>query len=115
MKNWLWACLAMVILGLGVLVLPRGVDSLSLLMGPRDEAAVANYALASRTASDYARAIDDAVAAKDADLASSLLALADERGVGLPLGAREKVAAAEADATARMGSCLLYTSPSPRD
>jgi hypothetical protein len=107
MKNWLWACLAMVILGLGVLVLPRGVDSLSLLMGPRDEAAVANYALASRTASDYARAIDDAVAAKDADLASSLLVLADERGVGLPLGAREKVAAAEADATARMGSDAL--------
>jgi hypothetical protein len=53
------------------------------------------------------RGIDEAVAAQDEDLAASLLTLADDRGVKLPGEYRAKVAQAEADATARMGSDAL--------
>ena len=104
MKGWGWVFVTIAILAAGLAVLPRGVEALRLLASPRDEAAVAHYALAARSPADYTRAIDEAVAAQDEDLAASLLALADERGVTLPEAYRAKVAAAEADATAHMGS-----------
>ena len=44
------------------------------------------------------------LAEKDEDLAASLLALADERGVALPPAIRERVEAAQAEASARMGA-----------
>jgi hypothetical protein len=95
------------LLALGHTVLPRGIAAAGFLSGPRDEAAATDYALSAKRSADYARAIDAAVAAKDADLASSLLTLADDRKVILPAATREKVAAAEADATARMGADAL--------
>ena len=104
MKNWVWGIVTIAILAAGLAVLPRGLEAFQLLAGPRDEAAVAHYALTFRTPADYTRGIDAAVAAKDEDLAASLLALADERGVALPEADRGKVAAAEADAAARIGS-----------
>jgi hypothetical protein len=95
------------LLALGHTVLPRGIAAAGFLAGPRDEAAATDYALSAKRPADYARAIDAAVAAKDADLASSLLTLADDRKVILPAATREKVAAAETDATARMGADAL--------
>lgn len=107
MKAWGWAVLAVVILAVGIVLLPRGLAALQLLAGPRDEAAVADFSLSKKDAPDYSAAIDKAVAADDADLASSLLALAEERGVTLPPATRETVAQAEAAATARMGTDAL--------
>lgn len=104
MKNWVWGIVTIAVLAAGLAVLPRGLEAFKLLAGPRDETAVAHYALTFRTPADYARGIDEAVAAKDEDLAASLLALADERGVALPETYRTKVAGAEAEATARTGS-----------
>jgi len=104
MKNWVWGIVTIAFLVAGLAVLPRGLEALQLLAGPRDEAAVAHYALTLRTPADYTRGIDGAVAAKDEDLAESLLALADERGVPLPETYRTKVADAKAEADARMGA-----------
>ncbi|MCA3572401.1 MAG: hypothetical protein IOC86_00680 [Aestuariivirga sp.] len=104
MKGWVWGLLAVAMLALGLAILPRGADALRLLAGPRDAAAVADYALAAKRPADYVREIDAAVAAKDEDLAASLLALADERGLELPPATREAVAAAEAEATARLAA-----------
>ena len=102
-----WALLTIALLALGLAVLPRGAQSLILLAGPRDELAVADYALSAKRPADYVRAIDEAAIAIDGDLAASLMALADERGVLLPHATRETSAAAEAEATARMGSDAL--------
>jgi hypothetical protein len=102
MKRWAWIGFAVAVLALGLAVLPRGAEALRLLAGARDEAAVADYALSARRPADFARAIDAAVAEKDEDLAASLLALADERGVALPPSSRQAVEAAEAEASARM-------------
>ena len=74
MKNWVWGIVTIAILAAGLAVLPRGLEAFQLLAGPRDEAAVAHYALTFRTPADYTRGIDAAVAAKDEDLAASLLA-----------------------------------------
>lgn len=104
MKAWFWGLVTIAILAAGLAVLPRGLEALTLLASPRDEAAVAHYTLTFRTPADYTRGIDEAAAAQDEDLAASLLALADARGVALPAASRAKVAQAEAEAAARTGS-----------
>lgn len=104
LKGWIYIIVIIALLLAGLAVLPRGAEALRLLAGPRDEAAVADFALSARRPADYVREIDSAIAAKDEDLAASLLALAAERGVALPPSTREAVEAAEAEASARMAS-----------
>lgn len=107
MKLLAWMGFWVGVVAIGVAVLPRGTEALRLLAGPRDETAVADYAISATRPADYARAIADAAAAADADLAASLLALADERGISLPPAARERVTLAEAAAEARIGTDAL--------
>jgi hypothetical protein len=104
MKRWAWTAMTIAVLALGLAVLPRGTEALRLLVGPRDEAAVAEFSLSARRPADYVLKIDSAIAAKDEDLAASILALADERGLALPPSTRQAVEAAEAEASARMAS-----------
>ena len=107
MKLLAWVVFSIAVVAFGVAVVPQGTEALRLLASPRDETAVVDYALSAKRPADYARAIEGAVAAKDPDLAASLLALADERGVALPQTTRDQVATAEAEATARMGTDAL--------
>jgi hypothetical protein len=104
MKIWGWIFLTIMVLALGLAILPRGTEALRLLAGPRDAAAVTDYALSAKRPADYVLEIDAAIAAKDEDLAASILALADARGVALPPATREAVAAAEAEASARLAA-----------
>jgi hypothetical protein len=103
MKGWIYFLVITVVFAACLVIFPRAAESLRLLAGPRDEAAVAQYALSAKRPADYARAIDSSIAAKDDDLAASLLALADERGVVLPPSSRQAVEAVQAEATDRMG------------
>ena len=50
-----------------------------LLAGPRDAVAAADYLLARRSAADYRHAAEEALFAKDEDLAAGIAALAAER------------------------------------
>lgn len=105
MKAWFWSVVAVVVLAvLGTLALPRGFAAARLLAGPRDEAAVASYLLAHKTPADYAAAAEQALAAKDEDLAASIAQLAAERGVALPAPLAVRIKAAQDEASARTGS-----------
>ena len=97
-------CLTIAFIALGAAVLEPGAKSLKFLTSSRDASAVADYALTARTPADYESAIAAAAKAEDEDLASSLLALADSRGVALPPATRTQVERAEAAAAARRGS-----------
>jgi hypothetical protein len=103
MKTWVLILVTVAVLALGLLIAPRGIDALRLLAGARDEAAVAEFTLGGKRSADYAAAIDAALAAKDEDLAASLLSLADERGVDLDGRQRARVDAAQSEAAARIG------------
>jgi len=96
-------CLTIALIALGATVLEPGLNALKLLTSSRDASAVAEHALLSRTPADYADAITAAASARDEDLAASLVALADARGVALPPAARADAEQALADARARMG------------
>jgi len=104
LKGWLAGVLFVVLLVLGGLALPRGIAATALLAGPRDEAAVASYLLAHRTADDYAAAAERALTEKDDDLAASVAQLAAERGVALPRDLTTRIMAAQDEASARMGT-----------
>lgn len=104
MRSWAWFCLSIAVVALGFAVLPKGTEALRLLASARDEAAVADYALSAKRPADYVRAIEAAIAVKDENLAASLLALADERGIALPPSVRSGVAAAQAEATERLAA-----------
>jgi len=97
-------CLTIALIALGAAVLEPGFNALKLLVSSRDAPAVAEHSLAARTPADYADAIAAAAKAQDEDLAASLLALADARGVALPPQARRQVEQAIATAAARRGS-----------
>lgn len=84
-------------------VLPRGMAAVDLLTGPRDEEAAANYVLAGKTTADYHVAAEQALAAKDDDLAASIAALAGQRQVSLPPDLSARIEAAQEDARSRMG------------
>jgi len=105
MRFWLTGVLFAVVLALaGTLALPRGMAAAQLLAGPRDEAAVASYLLTHKTPDDYRTAAEQALAAGDEDLASSIEALAAARAVPLPGDLTARIAAARDAASARMGS-----------
>lgn len=104
MKIWLASILFAVLVIMGGLALPRGIAAAALLAGPRDEAAVAAYLLAYKTADDYATAAERALRERDEDLAASIARLAAERGVALPAGLSARITAAQDEASARMGA-----------
>lgn len=105
MKVWLAGLvLAVVLVALGSLALPRGIAAARFLAGPRDEAAVASYLLTHKTADDFTAAAERALAAKDDDLAASIAELAKERGVALPATLVAKIKAAQDEASARTGA-----------
>lgn len=97
-----WVVLTIALLALGIAIWPRGAQSVMLLAGPRDEVAVADYALSAKRTADYEQAIAAALAGHDEDLAASLLALADARGIAVSASSREQVDAALAEARARI-------------
>jgi hypothetical protein len=104
MKAWTLTCLgAALLVASGLAILPRGVEGARLLSGPRDEVAVAHYALAGKTAADYQAAAEQALAAGDEDLAASVIALSVRNGMALPPALAAKVRAAQEDAAARIG------------
>jgi hypothetical protein len=104
-KVWLAGVLISVVLVvLGSFALPRGIAAARFLAGPRDEAAVASYHLSHKTAADYAAAAEQALAAKDEDLAASIAQLAAERGIALPAPLAARITAAQEEASARMGA-----------
>ncbi len=80
----------------------HGWQAATLVSAKPDEAAIASYRLAGLSPNDYAKAIDNALAANDADLADSLRTLAAREGVPLPDSMDRKVDAALADAGSRM-------------
>lgn len=105
MKFWLVGVLfAVALVVLGSLALPRGLSAAQFLAGPRDEAATAAYLLTHKTADDYSAAAEQALAAKDEDLARSVAELAAQRGVALPAALTTRIAAAEDQASARTGT-----------
>lgn len=104
MKAWTLVCLGAVGLAAsGYAVLPRGLEGARLLLGPRDETAAATYVLAGKSSADYRAVVEQALAAKDEDLAASIAALADQNGVTLPSDLKARINAAQDEATARMG------------
>lgn len=103
MKAWIFAFLGVVVLASGLAILPMGKEGARLLLGPRDEAAVAAYVLSGKSIADYQAVAEQALAAKDEDLAASVAALADRNGVILPADLQARISAAQAEASARMG------------
>jgi hypothetical protein len=103
MKALIWTCVLCAVLMLGSVLAPPGWEAVRLLAGPRDEAAAMEFALSRQKPAHYEAAIDAALAAEDEDLASSLVALAEARGVALPETVKAKVSEAEAAAINRLG------------
>lgn len=104
MRRWIATFLMLMAVAAGAVALKPGAEAIRLLAGPRDEAAVADYALSRQRPADYRAAIVAALAVDDEDLAASLAALAEARGVALPETLRARVAAAEAAAFDRLGA-----------
>ena len=94
---------------------PIGIEAGSLLAAEDDPAALADHALTRAFDRNVAvREIEAALAANDADLARSYVELSQERGVGLPAGLLQHVAAAvehdnSAAATAESFARGLFT------
>ena len=87
----------------GAYVGPRALDAVALHRAADDPVALSDLQL--REALDAARIaaeIDAALAAEDAELAASFVALADERGVAVDAERRARVAAAEKTSPARL-------------
>jgi len=91
---------ATVLLGVAALaVAPRGVDAAHLLYVQDDPAQLADYAVAKTLSPSLARSeIESALAADDADLAASFLALARDRGIAIEPALVSRVEAANAPA-----------------
>ncbi|MCA3561305.1 MAG: hypothetical protein IOC82_09805 [Aestuariivirga sp.] len=105
MKVWVAGFIfATVLVVLGSVALPRGIAAVRFLAGPRDEVSAAAYFLTRKTADDYTAAAERALAEKDEDLASSIAQLAAERGVTLPATLAGRIAAAQDEASARIGA-----------
>lgn len=103
MKFWLAAMLvSFALAALGLFALPQGLAATRYLTGPRDDAATADYALTRRTPADYSAAAEQALAAKDEDLAASLAQLASARGVALPEDLTRRIADAQEEASNRV-------------
>jgi len=89
---------------LGTLALPRGLEAARYLAGPRDATATASYLLTHKTADDYTVAARRALADNDEDLAASIAQLAAARGAPLPAGLAASIEAAQDRAAARAGA-----------
>jgi len=105
---------------LGIWLVPQGVDAGSRIAGENDPAAVADRMLDDKFNGDVAaRGIDDALAANDADLAQSFVALADDRHVAIDDARRKKVETAVAEAasatTAMKSFAYGFVSGEPTD
>lgn len=104
MRNGLLGVLLVLVLVLlGTVALPRGLAAARYLAGPRDATGAATYLLTRKTPQDYSAAAEQALAAKDDDLAASIARLAAERGVALPGDLSTRIKAAQDAASARMG------------
>ena len=106
--------------GLGVWLVPQGVDAGARIANESDPAAVADRMLDEKFNADVAaRGIDDALADKDADLAKSFVELSDARDVAVDDERRKKVDAAVTDAgsasTAMKSFAYGFVSGEPTD
>lgn len=95
--------LAVVLVVLGSIALPRGLAAARYLAGPRDEAATASYLLSQKTADDFTAAAEQALAAGDEDLAASVAELAARRGVTLPPDLTARIRLAQDEAAGHTG------------
>lgn len=95
-----WPLVAAFLLAAAIVVLvPRAYEAGWLLAVQDDPVALADHAVGERlTAPVAAQEIEAALAADDIDLADSFVALADERGIGLPPDLAARVADAHATA-----------------
>lgn len=103
-KTWIALSLACAIAlaGAAAWSIPRGLEAGLFMAAADDPPALADLALAkSFDAPRAAREIEEALAADDAELAQSFVALAAERGVAVDPALAERVAAANAPAAAR--------------
>lgn len=82
-------------LAAGVVVVPRAVEGVGVLRPGASAADIVAYRLRGVPADTYAAAIDNALVLDDPDLASSIVALADNRDVVIPADLRQRVAAAQ--------------------
>lgn len=103
-RGILMGCCAAALLASGLAIVPRGWEGAQLLLGPRDEVAVTQYVLAGKQASDYQAVTEQALAARDEDLAASIAALAERKGVVLPGDLHARISAAQEEARDRMGA-----------
>ncbi len=87
----------------GLAILPRGVESTRLLLGPHDETAAAHHVLAAKSSADYQAVAEQALTERDEDLAASVAALAERNGVLLPPDLQSRINAAQARAASRIG------------
>ena len=111
---------AALFVGLGLWLVPHGVDAGRALASESDPVRIADRMLDAKFNADVAaRGIDDALAAKDADLAKSFVDLADARHVAIDDDRREKVEAAVAEAasasTAMKSFAYGFVSGEPTD
>lgn len=111
---------AALFVGLGLWLVPHGVDAGRALASRTDPVRIADRMLDAKFNADVAaRGIDDALAAKDADLAKSFVDLADARHVAIDDDRREKVEAAVAEAasasTAMKSFAYGFVSGEPTD
>jgi hypothetical protein len=81
-----------------VTVVPRGYEAGRLLAAQDDPAELADLSLKSFDAATARREIEEALAAKDAELARSFAELADERGVPVDPALRKRIATASEEA-----------------
>ncbi|MGV0879254.1 hypothetical protein V6767_19130 [Martelella sp. FLE1502] len=79
-------------------VVPNGIESVKLLALRNDPVKLTDYRLEQLTPADYDRAIREALASDDPDLAESVITLADSRGVRIDGAERERVEIAVSEA-----------------
>ncbi len=102
---------AVVLLVAGSVAVPRGFEAAQLLYVQDDPAALADHAVAKSLSPAVANAeIESALAADDADLASSFLALVRERGIAIDpaLAARVEAAATPAAQAAHTAKSFAH-------
>lgn len=103
-----WRLWLIVMLALsGWAVLPRATEAVRIFVLKDDPVARAEHQLSRLNPEHYETAITEAIADDDGDLAASLLALADERGITITPETRQAVTRASATDTARMAGNIV--------
>jgi hypothetical protein len=100
MRNFVFPAAALVLLVCGAIYLaPRAEDALTLRLAAENPERLAEARLAKTFDADVAiREIEGALAADDVELADSFVALAQARGVALPMSLNERIATAHSAA-----------------